>query len=209
METKHHTFAFNIKSFEETGAFAGYASVFNVTDSQNDMVMPGAFARTLLEGAPAKLLWQHQPEEPIGVLKTLKEDAIGLYIEGEILLSLTRGREAYALLKSGAINGLSIGYRTKEYAYDPESGIRYLTEVELFEVSLVTFPANELAGVTSLKSGTPTIRDLEHILRDAGFSRKDAKAVAARGFAALHDPRDAASEELIAALENAASILQS
>lgn len=207
METKH--FTFEIKSFaEETGAFAGYASVFHFTDSQHDMVMPGAFAKTLAEDAPAKLLWQHQPEEPIGVLHELKEDAVGLYIRGEILLSLTRGKEAYALLKSGAINGLSIGYRPKEYAYDPETGVRYLTEVELFEVSLVTFPANELACVTSLKSGR-TIRDLEHLLRDAGYSRKEAKAVALRGFSALSNPCDAEEEALLTALENAVFTLQS
>lgn len=209
METKN--FTFEIKSFaEETGSFAGYASVFHFTDSQHDMVMPGAFLKTLAEDAPAKLLWQHQPEEPIGVLHLIKEDAVGLYVQGEILLSLNRGREAYALLKSGAINGLSIGYRPKEYTYDPITGVRYLTEVELFEVSLVTFPANELAGVTSLKSETPkTIREFEQFLRDAGYSRKDAKALASRGFTSLSNPCDAEEEALIAALENAAFTLQS
>lgn len=209
METKHFTAAFSIKSFTETGAFAGYASVFNVVDHQNDMMLPGAFAATLATDSAAKLLWQHQPDEPIGVLHSLKEDSYGLHVSGELLLAITRGAEAYALLKSGAINGLSIGYRPKRFDYDPKTGVRYLQEVELLEVSLVTFPANEHAGVTHLKSERPnTIREFEHFLRDAGFSRAEAKSIASAGFTALHT-RDAEEEALLAAIDTAALTLQS
>ena len=213
MQTKHLQFDFEIKSFEEaTGAFAGYASVFHVVDSQRDVMQPGAFARTLkgqLSPSATRLLWQHQMDEPIGVIHTLKEDAYGLYVAGQILLDLQRGREAYALLKAGAINGLSIGYKPSDYAYDAD-GVRHLKDVELWEVSLVTFPANDKAGITHLKADPPqTIRELEQILRDAGFSRKDAKAIAAGGFPAhKHLSRDAGDEEaLITALEQAVSTL--
>lgn len=201
---------FELKSFGETGAFAGYASVFNTVDNQKDVMLAGAFAKSLnqkLTPSATRLLWQHQSDEPIGVLHTIREDAYGLYVAGDLLLDVARGKEAYTLLKSGAINGLSIGYKPIDYAYDHENGVPFLKEVELWEVSLVTFPANDKAGVTHIKSGAPnTIRELEHILRDAGFSRKEAKAIAAGGFAKHAEPRDA--EALIESLERAINILQ-
>ncbi|MBN8542789.1 MAG: HK97 family phage prohead protease [Alphaproteobacteria bacterium] len=142
-----------IKTLSEAGAFAGYASVFGVVDSQHDMVMPGAFAFTLEKRAgQIKLLWQHLWDEPIGVLTTIFEDARGLYIEGQLLMEIARAKEAYALLKAGVVKGLSIGYTPGRWKHDPDTGVRHLQSVDLWEISLVTTPANAAAQVTVVKS---------------------------------------------------------
>ena len=144
---------FEIKSLAADGTFAGYASVFHVMDNQRDIVQPGAF-RTSLKARekPVQLLWQHQWAEPIGVIDSLFEDKRGLYMKGRLLMDVARAREAYALLKAGVLKGLSIGYSVKRASKDPSSGVRKLHEVDLWEVSLVTFPANEAAQVTVVKS---------------------------------------------------------
>lgn len=152
MPAKNTDYNFEIKSMQEDGSFAGYASVFGIVDSQNDVVMRGAFSGTLRKRAGAiKLLWQHQTDEPIGVFTRVVEDSHGLYVEGRLLLELQRGAEAYALLKNKAINGLSIGYSVKEAEYNAANGIRLITALELWEISLVTFPANEDAVVIRVK----------------------------------------------------------
>lgn len=194
---------FNITEIDDQGLFCGYGSIFGVRDNHNDIVMPGAFARSLRErygqsrneDHPVKLLWQHKPEEPIGVFTDMREDDTGLYVCGKLLLDVQRGKEAYSLLKSGAITGLSIGYQPVLSEYDDDTGARLLYDVDLWEVSLVTFPANESARVTAVKAGDAcsagdeekpdipsTIREFEHFLRDAGFSRKQAKYIACNGF---------------------------
>lgn len=142
-----------LKSLDEQGRFAGYASLFGNIDNQKDVMERGAFSATLREkGTDIKLLWQHQMDEPIGHIERLFEDDKGLYIEGRLLLSVQRGREAYDLIKAGALEGLSIGYRPDVYRLDPQTGVRHIIQVDLFEVSLVTFPANEAAGITVVKS---------------------------------------------------------
>lgn len=152
MERRRLQAGLELKSLDADGRFAGYASVFNVLDSQRDIVLHGAFRNTLNKhGEAVKLLWQHQPEEPIGIISRMFEDARGLYVEGRLLLEVTRAREAYALLKAGAVKGLSIGYSPVRYRVDPETGVRKLQEVELWEISLVTFPANQAAKVTVVK----------------------------------------------------------
>lgn len=152
-ERKRLGFTLQLKSLDEKGRFAGYASVFNVIDNQRDVMLRGAFTQTLKGRVAAiRLLWQHQQEEPIGIFEQLFEDANGLYAEGRLLLSVQRGREAHDLLKAGAISGLSIGYSPVRYGVDPETGVRKLSEVELWEISLVTFPANASAQVTVVKS---------------------------------------------------------
>lgn len=143
-----------LKSLTEEGRFAGYASVFGVTDNQKDMMLPGAFVKSLQQPArDIKLLWQHRMDEPIGRFERIFEDEKGLYVEGRLLLGVARAREAYELLRSGAVGGLSIGYKPVAYDFDETSGTRLLKEVDLFEISLVTFPANEAAQVTVVKSG--------------------------------------------------------
>lgn len=184
----------------EEGVFSGYASVFGVTDNHGDIIAPGSFARTLEErgGAAIKLLWQHRADEPIGFFTAIREDRRGLFVEGRLLLDVQRGREAWELLKSGAIEGLSIGYTVTGSDIDPRTGVRTITGVDLWEISLVTFPANEEAGVTAVKQKAPaTIREFEIFLREAGFSRKNAKAIALGGFALQGGdggPRDADDE---------------
>ncbi len=153
MHSKNSDISFSVKSMQENGVFSGYASVFGVVDSQNDVIMQGAFARSLKRRAgEVKLLWQHQVDEPIGVFTVIREDSHGLYVEGRLLLDLQRGKEAYSLLKNGAINGLSIGYSVVDVGYNAENNIRLIKEVELWEVSLVTFPANEAAVVMGVKN---------------------------------------------------------
>jgi HK97 family phage prohead protease len=185
---------FRCKSVQEAGRFGGYASVFYIEDSQNDMVLPGAFAEAEEGGRPVKLLWQHRHDAPIGVVDTLKEDGYGLYMEAALNLDVAQGREAYALLRSGAVNGLSIGYQARESEYDHARGVRLLTSVRLWEVSLVTFPSNEMATVRAVK-GSLTVRDAEQALREAGFSRTEAKRVAASGFSGKADGAALSREE--------------
>ncbi len=141
-----------IKSLDENGKFAGYASVFDVVDNQRDVVLRGAFRDSIAKRvSEIKLLWQHNQAEPIGVFDVMFEDERGLYVEGRLLLEVARAREAYALLKSGAVNGLSIGYTPVKYRMNPDLGVRELRQVELWEVSLVTFPANDVSRVTVVK----------------------------------------------------------
>jgi HK97 family phage prohead protease len=121
----------------------GYASIFGRRDQGGDVVGRGAYAASLAalaaSGRRVKMLWQHDPAQPIGVWDEAREDAIGLYVKGRILTDVARGREAAALLAAGAIDGLSIGYRTVRAERDAK-GQRLLQELELWEVSLVTFP---------------------------------------------------------------------
>jgi len=151
-ERKRLGFSLMLKNLDEAGRFAGYGSVFGLVDSQRDLMLPGAFSRTLSgRVSEIKLLWQHLQDEPIGVFDVIREDASGLYVEGRLLLEVQRAREAYALLKEGVVRGLSIGYSPVRYTIDKKTGVRKLAEVELWEISLVTFPANEAAQVTMVK----------------------------------------------------------
>lgn len=145
--------AFEIKSLKADGTFEGYASVFNNVDSQRDRVHKGAFASSIKAGNKAvPLLWQHEWEKPIGVITSLFEDARGLYMKAKLLLEVQQAREAYALLKEGVVRGLSIGYSVKRSRRNPDTGVRELLDLNLWEISLVTMPANEAANVTVVKS---------------------------------------------------------
>jgi hypothetical protein len=187
---------FEVKSVTDQGVFEGYASVFSSLDEGRDMVAPGAFKRSLRErGADGvKLLWQHDPTEPIGCIEKIREDARGLFVKGRLLLDIQRAREALALMKEGALDGLSIGFRTLRARTDEAKGVRHLLDVDLWEVSLVTFPMQPAARISSFKAGgVRTIREFETLLRDAGgFSRAEAKAISAGGFYGLGGQRDAA-----------------
>lgn len=192
----------------ETRTFEGYGSVFGVLDSYADVVAPGAFKRSLKEAKSAgrmpALLWQHDPSSPIGVYESMGEDATGLYVKGR-LSDTQLGREAYTLLKDGALSGLSIGFTTRKSKVDNESGVRTLTDVQLWETSLVTFPANDAARVTGVKAADgalPTEREFERWLRrEAGFTEAEAKTIIAKGFRQVQ--REAAqSNELSDLLES-------
>jgi len=140
---------------DDTGIIEGYASLFNVTDSGGDMMIRGAFARSLnRRGAHGvKMLWQHQPREPIGSWLSLVENARGLKVRGQLDLTVRRARETFSLIRRGAVNGLSIGFRTVISDRLNSGRIRRLQEVDLWEISVVTFPMLEQARITDLKHG--------------------------------------------------------
>ena len=148
MQTKD--FRFELKALAEDGTFEGYLSVFNVVDLGNDVVEPGAFTKTIQEQKGiVPLLWQHQTDKPIGTL-SLQEDQYGLKVAGKLLLDVQQGREAYTLVKSGVIKGLSIGFEAIKKQVD--KGIRRLKEIRLYEGSIVTFPMLPIAQITAVKS---------------------------------------------------------
>lgn len=144
-----------VSSTDPQGCFSGYASVFNAVDNQNDMVLPGAFKDSLFSWEKKsqwpKMLWQHDQKEPIGRWLFMEEDSRGLYVEGQLLLDVQKAREAYALMKVGALDGLSIGYRVVKSKRDGKSTVRYIQQVDLLEVSVVTFAANQAAKITKVK----------------------------------------------------------
>jgi HK97 family phage prohead protease len=150
---------------------SGYASLFGKRDQGGDVVLKGAYAASLKAlaagGRRVKMLWQHDPAQPIGVWEEVREDATGLWVKGRILADVARGREAAALLAAGAIDGLSIGYRTLRAERDGK-GQRLLAEVELWEVSLVTFPMLPDARVAAKGDGpSPDWRNLALALEAA------------------------------------------
>lgn len=178
----HLDIPFQIKAVSDDGLFSGYGSVFNVVDSYKEIVAPGAFTESL-QGRMPSLLWQHRSGEPIGVYTAVREDSVGLVVEGKLALKTARGAEAYELMKMGAITGLSIGFVTREDSYDKVTGIRTLNKVDLWEVSLVTFPANDAARISTVKGmeEIKSLSDAEAYLRDAGgLSRREATAFISR-----------------------------
>lgn len=201
---------------EAKGKFSGYASVFGNKDLGNDVVVNGAFAKSIrAKGArKIKMLFQHDTKEPIGVYTKVKEDANGLYVEGQLAMQTQKGREVYELMKMGAIDGLSVGYRVdaKGYSYDDRGKKRYLKQVDLMEISAVTFPMNPRARVASVKAADRSVRDWEGFLRDeGGLSRSEAKLVANVVTKAL-DQREVGDEQdtaLLSSIANLTNILNS
>lgn len=169
--------------------FSGYGSVFGNVDSYGDVVAPGAFRASLEEykaaGTSPLMLLNHDAWEqlPIGIWTSLEEDAYGLKITGQ-LLDTAMGRDTYTALKSGAISGLSIGFRVKafEVRQTQDDPLRTITEADLIEVSVVTLPANVKARVQAVKSmgQEMSVRDLEALLRDVGLSKSESIAVASQ-----------------------------
>ena len=186
MEKKHLDFGFEVKAVNQDGTIEGYGSVFGVKDSYADVIQKGAFDKSIKAHKEQKsmpaLLWQHDAAQPIGVWTEMSEDSNGLYLKGKLAMDTVKGKEAHALLKMGALNCLSIGFMTKQAKYDEKTEIRTLTEVEIWETSIVTFPANTKARVTHVKSADEmqTLKDAERILRDSGFSKQDALAFVSR-----------------------------
>lgn len=193
---QHKAVALTLKKEpDQDGIFEGYASVFGVVDQGMDVVERGAFRKSL-GSRKVKMLWQHDMSQPIGVWDDIYEDERGLFVRGRLLKEVEKGREAMALLRAGAIDSMSIGYRTMEAIPEGDGRVRKLMEVDLFEISLVTFPMLPDAKVTNVKSIT-TERDFERFLRDAGYSRKDAVAITLHGFKALLRQRDAGEDEAV------------
>ena len=135
------------------GTFEGYASLFGVADMGRDVVLPGAFRDTLIaRGAQGvKMLWQHEAGQPIGSWDALIEDARGLKVKGRLNLDVAKAREVLSLMREGAVDGLSIGFRTERSTTDKRSGIRSLSKIDLWEISVVTFPMLPQARVSAVK----------------------------------------------------------
>ena len=217
MKTKE--FRLDVKNLAEDGTFEGYGSIFGNVDCYRESVVKGAFSKTLKkheqDNNPVLMLWQHSWEDPIGVWKELKEDERGLYGVGEINLDVQKGREAYSLMKQRALTGLSIGY--KEVKYTDNAEVRLLEEIDLYEISPVTFPANDEARISAVKSERfqqfaqkmrnglpPSIKEFEDVLRDAGISKSMATRIASVGYAkAIRSESDSTkkAEEAVAFLK--------
>lgn len=174
-----------IKDLTEQGEFTAYLAVFGNIDSGNDRIVKGAFAESLRRQGPKPfpLLYQHDPEEVIGGFYATEDD-YGLRMSpGFFNLETQRGREAYSNAKRGLLTGFSIGYETKDFSVDAQTGVRTLTRVDLWEGSIVTFPMNPAARLVSIKKMLPsTAREFEMFLRDAGFSRRQAKTLTSQGW---------------------------
>ena len=211
LQTPAELKAYMVEDDEEQkkyGRFEGYGSIFGNVDLGNDVIQAGAFSKSLRKrpAEKVKLLYQHKSDMPIGVFDEIKEDENGLYVKGRLALQTQAGKEAYELLKMGALDGLSIGFKTtpKNVSYENRGQRRIIKEVDLMEVSLVTFPMNPQATVQVVKGQDITIREWEKGMRDAfNLSRSEAK-MCAKALDECFDQRDAVSDnsELVEAIKD-------
>lgn len=193
--TKERNFDFHVKEMSDAGIFEGYASVYEELDSYREVVAKGAFERTLGEwetkGRMPPILWQHSSRDPIGPILDLKEDSYGLRIRGHLLVDdVPLAKQARALMKANAVTGMSIGFNVYEEEYNAKQNVTTLKSIDLWEVSVATFPAMASARVEDVKQfltggDLPSIKEFEEYLRDAGFSRTQAKAICGHGYGAL------------------------
>ena len=157
---------------DDDGSFEGYASVFNNKDLGNDVIKQGAFSKSIYTKKPKqiKLLYQHKTDEPIGVIDSLEEDKRGLKIKGRLAMGTQKGKEVYELMKMGALDSMSIGYKLmpEDYKYSDKLKKRTITNLDLMEISMVTFPMNPKAKITKVKLAEMNVREIEEHLRDAG-----------------------------------------
>ena len=156
----YKSYSLDIKDFTDEGTFCGYGAVFDNVDDYDDVIVHGAFTKTIGMKKPV-MLWQHSSDQPIGIYDVMKEDEIGLWVEGRLLLDIPKAKEAHVLIKNRAIRGLSIGYIPVAWEWEQRDGkyIRKLKEIDLWEVSLVTFPANSKALIDEVKN----IQDVEEV----------------------------------------------
>ena len=186
LERKTLEVKFIKSSFSEDDKYyylAGYGSTFDNVDRGNDVVKQGAFAASLKEMSP-KFCYQHDMQDPLGVFTKLQEDHNGLAFEAKMRKGFEKTRWIAGLIEDGAIDSMSIGYGTVKSSYDSKSEVRYLEELKLYEISLVTLPMNPKAQITAFKSLNPNFiekiksaREIETILKEAGFSVREAKTI--------------------------------
>lgn len=170
------------------GTIEGHGAIFGNVDAGCDIIEAGAFADSLKSGAKVRMLWQHDPRSPIGVWDDVREDDRGLWVKGRILGDVDQGREATALVRAGAIDGLSIGYCTQEFRETrlDDLWVRVIEKADLWEVSLVTFPMNRLATIDAVKAATMSQRDFEHqLVSETRLSRRVVGALMGGGFKAV------------------------
>jgi len=203
----------DVKGLSDQGEFEGYASTFGNVDRGNDIVVSGCFQESLNKrpAAKVKMLLHHDPRRICGVWTEMVEDSRGLRVKGKLLLTTQDGRETYELMRAGALDSMSIGYRPTLDEIDRTTGVRRILKADLREVSIVTFPMNERCTVGAVKTmlnlSSDDLRDLEAALRDEGLSRTDA-VTAVSGFKAWlqrdagvsdRDQRDAVTPAQVAA----------
>lgn len=192
----HKSFGLDIKAVSDAGVIEGYASIFGgAPDSYGDVIAPGAFSNTLAEhkraGTMPLMLWGHDASQPpIGGWDDMAQDGKGLWVQGTVDLEDAMGQRVHRALKNKRMKGLSIGYETRESEEDQKAQTRLLKDVKLWEVSPVNFPAQVRAGVDTVKSciragHLPTLPDFEEFLREAGFSKSQATAIAGNGLSHL------------------------
>lgn len=174
-------FGFEVKAIDEAGYIAGIAAGYGNVDHGGDLIMPGALTKAIAGRASVPMLLFHDHKRPVGSWAKFDETGEGLSVEGKIAMKAEAGREAHALVESGALSGLSIGYKTLKHRFEGKT--RQLHELSLHEVSLVPVGMNERAVVTQIKSildagDMPTVRDFEGTLRELGFPRSKAEALA-------------------------------
>lgn len=175
---------------DDAGVIEGYGSFYGNKDHGGDIVAAGAFADSLSSGRKVKMLSQHDPYNVVGVWDEMTDDGKGLRVKGRILTAVQAGKDAYELVKAGAIDGLSIGYRTVKAKATNEG--RLIEKADLWEVSLVTFPMNEMTRIDAVKAADMTRRDLERVLtQDAGLARSIARELMSGGYDAIKSMQDA------------------
>jgi HK97 family phage prohead protease len=184
----YKTFPFTVEKAEEDsdqniGRIRGYGSIFGNADSYNEIVSKGAFIKSLNEGKRIKTLWQHDSSMPIGNWADLKEDNIGLIGDAIMPLDIASVKEKYQMAKAGLVDGLSIGYMIRKNGYEmQDNGTTLLKDLDLREISLVTFPANPLALISNVKNFQFSAFTLETELREKGFTKSQALEAVIRAF---------------------------
>ena len=214
VETKRASL--DIEDVAADGGFSGYASLFGQVDLGQDLVERGAFARSIRQrGAGGiRMLYQHDPAAPIGTWHDVREDERGLFVRGRLSAASQKAREVLGLMREGALDGLSIGFKTVRARSAGAGGVRRILEADLWEISIVTFPMLPGARIAEVKAdgALPTVRQFERWLtRDAGLTRTEARCVIAKGFNELVRGRDAAfqpEQGLAGAIRRAARIIE-
>ena len=184
-----------LKFQDEERVVEGYASTFGNTDGVGDVIVMGAFSKSLGSKRQVKLFYQHDWKNVIGKIVEIYEDVKGLYIKCQ-LAKTVMGEEVYELLKMGALDSFSIGFSIPKggFEYDSKKNLRYIKEADLFEVSVVSIPANERAMVTAVKS-LSGIREFEHLLKERGFSNSESEIIASKSWQALQSLREVSVEQ--------------
>lgn len=206
-----------VKEVTEEGRFSGYGSVFNNVDLHKDVILPGAFAESLdrhkKKGTLPAMLWQHKMDDVIGLYDDMKEDEHGLYLKGRILIgeNIPEAEKAYALMKHKAVTGMSIGFNIPKggETYNKEDEVWEIKQVDLVEVSVVTYPANPEAQIQTVKAALENPREFERLLRDAGLTVLQAKRLMSGGYEALIEKRDADSQGELEAIRSLLTTVRS
>ena len=206
------TIQLEMEEFDGSGRFEGWGTVYGVPIERffGSIIMdPGMFRESILtKGASGiRMLWQHDPDQPIGVYESIEEVEKGIRVSGRLLIEDSpKAKEVYGFMRAKAIGGLSVGFGVQQEAVDKTTGVVHYTKGDLWEISPVTFPANSQAEIDNvharLLEEIEAPKDLERILRDAGFSKRDATAIASHGFKGLRRRDADESEEIIAALQS-------